>query len=189
VARRKAPLPEFDTPSPQAVASVADAIRGHGKLAPLSDEERTQRRMEQQIWHERQAWLSEKRRNDWERQQAELADTARREQVAAANETARKARIARNAEIDRQVRQREMADLRMKVTQQGWWQTRVDAAANVAARQRYNDTLMGQLDAMINPPVPSEPAQEIVYVGEDDGSPDLGTRDFNPALWTKILKH
>ena len=162
MARRKAPLPEFDAPSPEAVASVADEIRGHGKLAPLSDEEREQRRMEQQIWHERQAWLAEKRRTDWERQQAEAEEVARREQAAIANETARKARLARNAEIDRQVRQREMADLRMKVTQQGWWQTRVDAAANAANRQRYNETLMGQLDALINPP--PEPEPTVVYV-------------------------
>jgi hypothetical protein len=54
-----------------------------------------------------------------------------------------------------------MADLRMKVTQQAWWQQKVDLAANIATRQRYNETLMGQLDALINPPTPPEP--EIVY--------------------------
>jgi hypothetical protein len=167
LAQRKKPQPpEFDTPDPEAVAAVADAIRGHGKLAPLSDEERAQRRLEQQIWHEQQAWLSEKRRVQWEHQQEELADEARREHAAVAAEANRKARLARQAEIDRQVRQREMADLRMKVTQQGWWQQKVDLAANIAARQRYNQTLMGQLDAMINPPQPPEPV--VVVEPEDD---------------------
>jgi hypothetical protein len=155
-------LPEFETTDPEAVAAVADEIRGHGKLPPLSDEEREQRALEKRIWHEQQQWLAERRRMERERHEAELADTARREQAAIATETARKARLARQAEIDRQVRQRDMADLRMRVTQQGWWQQKVDLAANIAARQRYNETIMGQLDAMINPPALPEP--EIVYV-------------------------
>jgi len=179
MARRKAPLPEFDTPSPEAVASVADEIAGHGKLPPLSDEQRAQRRMEQQIWAEQQAWLAEKRRIDWERQQAELADIARREQAAINAEANRKARLARNAEIDRQVRQREMADLRMKVTRQEWWQQKVDLAANIAARQRYNETLMGQLDVLINPP-PPPPEPEIVYVEPEE---EVGIGGIKPVRW------
>jgi hypothetical protein len=43
---------------------------------------------------------------------------------------------------------------------------------------------MDELDAMINPPPPAEPEQ-IVYVSEDEGSPDLGDRDFGVKAWMK----
>jgi hypothetical protein len=35
------------------------------------------------------------------------------------------------------------------------------------------------------PPPPPEPEVSTVYVGEDEGSPDLGSRDFDPKAWMK----
>jgi hypothetical protein len=48
---------------------------------------------------------------------------------------------------------------------------------------QYRQTLMGELDAMINPPpAPSEP--EVANVTEDEmGSPNIGDPDFNPGYW------
>jgi hypothetical protein len=42
---------------------------------------------------------------------------------------------------------------------------------------------MGELDAMINPQPQPEPEPEVIYVEAAEGSDQLGTSDFNPALW------
>jgi hypothetical protein len=179
MARKKAPLPEFDTPDPEAVAAVADEIRGHGKLPPLSDEEREQRRLEQQIWREQQQWLAEKRRIEWERQQAEAEEVAKREQAAAATETAREARLARQQEIDRLVREKELRSLRLEVSRQSWWQNQVEAATRNAARQQYTNSLMGELEKMLAPPAPP-PEPEIIYAEPEE---EVGICGIKPVRW------
>jgi hypothetical protein len=53
-------------------------------------------------------------------------------------------------------------------------------------RSRSNATLNSALDAALairNPPPPPEPT--IVFVQEDDGSGDLGSRNFDVAKWAK----
>jgi hypothetical protein len=167
-------LPEFETTDPEAVAAVADEIRGHGKLLPLSNEQREQRALEKRIWHEQQQWLAERRRIERERQQAETEAAARHEAALEQAEQNRKSRQERHAQIEREFRERELRSLRMEMTKTQWWQTRVDAAANAVARQRYNETLMGQLDALINPPSRAEPA--VVYVGPEEEETFCGVK-------------
>jgi hypothetical protein len=137
-----------------AVLSVADAIRSSCRLAPLTEEQKLLRRAEMEVWHEEQQRLAEQRRADRERQRAEVEAIARAEVAAEIAESNRKARLQRSAEIERQARELELRDLRMRVTQQSMWQQNVDRAAYSAARQQYTNTLIGELDAMINPPPP-----------------------------------
>jgi hypothetical protein len=54
---------------------------------------------------------------------------------------------------------------------------------NQAAYQA-RQTLLSELEAMINPPAPpTEPS--VVYVKAEEGSDELGTADFNIELWSK----
>jgi len=71
-------------------------------------------------------------------------------------EANRVARLKRQEEIDRETQRLELRDLRTRVTHQSMWQRNVDWAAYSAARQQYTNTLIGELDAMINPPQPVE---------------------------------
>jgi primosomal protein N' len=84
--------------------------------------------------------------------------------------------------LARQVRQREIANLHFQVSQQRAWQRNVDRAANAAVRQQQTQKIMADLEQYFNPRAP-EPEPEIVYVEADEGSDELGTRDFNPKLW------
>jgi hypothetical protein len=180
---------DYDAPSvpATAVADVAAEITSHGKLPPLSDEEREQRRIEIEAFREKQAWRAQERRIERERREAEAEAVARHEAAIERAEANRKARLERSAEISRQTRERELRDLHMKVAQQEWWQISVKSAARNTAAYQARQTLMNELEAMANPPPPpSEPEPQSVYVGEDEGSPHLGDPNFNPDLWKKI---
>jgi hypothetical protein len=89
----------------------------------------------------------------------------------------------RVARLELQERQRErgreqqLVGLQIRPKQQEVWASNVENAARTALAQRYRNTLMGELDAMINPPQPQpppEPITEIMVVEEDQGPPKLG---------------
>jgi hypothetical protein len=158
---------EFDYDSPAvpdtAVADVAADIKSHGKLPPLSDEEREQRRIEKEIWRWECQQREEERAFERERQQAEVESAARAEAAIERAEANRRARLQRQAEIDRQVQRTELADLKFQVRSHQVWQTGVQNAVRQTIADPYRNTLMGELDAMINPPQPP-PEPEVIEV-------------------------
>jgi hypothetical protein len=177
----------FDYNSPSvpdtAVADVVADIISAGKLPPLSDAEKEQRRIDREIYRWECQQRDEQRRIEYEERQAEAEAVARAEQAAEIAEANRKARLERQEQIARQVREREMADLQFKVRSHQVWQNHVDAAARIAVHQRQHQTLMGELEKMLSPPAPP-PEPEPVDVADDDlGSPNIGDPDFNPGYW------
>jgi len=140
------------------------------------------------LWECRQR--DEERRAEYEHQRAEAEAIARSEAAIALAENNRRARIERQERINREVSEREIADLRFQVRQNQVWQSGVQRAVRNTIADQQRQTLMGELEKMLSPPAPPpepENLTEIVYVSEDEqGSPHLGHRDFNPRLWTKI---
>jgi hypothetical protein len=172
-----------DTPS-DVVLSVADAIRADYRLAPLTDEQKLQRRIDQEIWREQQALASERRAFEYQERQAEAEAIARAEQAAEIAEANRKRTLERQEQIARQVQQREMADLRLKVQSHSGWQSGVQRAVRQNLADQYRNTLMGELDAMINPPPPQptpEPEPQIVVE-----QPAEDTRRLPPLGYPKL---
>jgi len=122
--------------------------------------------MEAYRWECRQR--EEERAAEYRERQLEAEADARAEAAAEQPERNRQARLKRSAEIERQTREIELRDLRRQVTRQDWWQKSVDRAASNAVQQRYRNTLMGELDAMINPPPPPPEPVIVVEQPEDD---------------------
>jgi hypothetical protein len=100
------------------------AVRGglrltsYGKLPPLSDEEREQRRLEKELYRWERQQREEQRAFEHRRKQAEQAAEANRQAAIVAAQERQKAQRERTERIDREVRQREMADLRLRVQSQ-----------------------------------------------------------------------
>jgi hypothetical protein len=181
----------FDYEAPDvpatAVADVVAAIVNDRKLPPLSDEEREQRRLDHQLYIEECRERDEQWRIEYQQEQAAKAERERAEWLVEHRKQEAVRQRERRERIDRETRDRELANLRLQSAQQAAWQRNVENAARTAMNQQYRNTLMGELERMINPlPSPPEPEPEIVYLDKDEmGSPRLGDRDFNPQLWTK----
>jgi hypothetical protein len=158
-----------------AVLSVADSIRSDYRLAPLSDEQKLQRRIEIEAWREEQTFLAEERAFERERLEAQRAEAERAE---AALEQAERNRVARLVLQERQRerdRDQQLVGLHIRAKQQEIWQSNVEAAARTRLAQRYRNTLMGELENMLTLPAPPpEPITEVVVVEEDQGPPKLG---------------
>jgi cell wall assembly regulator SMI1 len=150
-------------------------------LAPLTDEQKQQRRIEIEAWREEQAWAAEQRRSEREQLAAEAEAIARHEADLERAETNRRMRLERQAQIEKATNQRELADLRFQSARHQAWQRDVERAARTALVQRQRNALLTELDQMANPP--PENLTEIVYVEAAEGSDQLGTSDFNPKLW------
>jgi hypothetical protein len=86
-------------------------------------------------------------------------------------------------------REQQVTELYFKARQAEIFQSNVEAAARNALAYRARQTLMNELETLINsPPLPSEPEvlTENVYVSEDEaGSPHLGDRDFSVDAFMK----
>jgi hypothetical protein len=174
---------DYDSPSvpDTAVADVVSAIINNGKLPPLTDEEKAQRRIDNQIYLAQCRERDEERRAEYlEHQALEAAAVEHERRVAAAAAAREKARQDYIARQERQ-RDQQISDLHFKARQSELWQQNVDRAAYNAVQQRYRHTLMGELDAMTNPPQPPEPAEVI----ERDplGSANFFDDDYNPNYY------
>jgi hypothetical protein len=81
------------------------------------------------------------------------------------------------------MRDRQLADLHAaSVRQEAFHQGAIRSAAFANQRQRLSSALDNAL-ALRNPPAPPEPA--TVFVQEDDGSADLGSRNFDVGKWAR----
>jgi Asp-tRNA(Asn)/Glu-tRNA(Gln) amidotransferase A subunit family amidase len=170
------------------VSSVADAIRSSHRLAPLTDQQKLQRRIQQEIHREEQAWKAEQRRAERERRKQEAEATARYEAAVALSEQNRKRRLEREAEISRQVRDREIRDLRFQSEQQQAWQNNVTSSFRQTLANRQVQATFAEIDSIINPPAPApapEPEQTVVAADDGLGSPNIGDEDFNPRYWLR----
>jgi hypothetical protein len=172
---------EADVPA-DAVLSVADAIRSIHQLAPLTEEQKLQRRIDHEIFRDEQAWASEQRRLEREHRRAEAEAVARQEAAIERAEANRKARLERQEQISRQTRDREILDLRLQAAQQRGWISNVENAARNAVALRQQQALLADVERHFNPPSPP-PAPEVIHVEAVEGSDQLGTSDFNPKLW------
>ena len=173
-----------DTPD-DVVAAVADAIRATHAIRPLSEEERAQRELDNQLWREEQRWHVEQRRLERERAQAEAAEAARREKA----ERQRKADEAlrqkqRTESIQREAENR--LNQRLRSNDRKWVQ--LEQSVALARRQQMRQMLfqntwndLDELQRRLNPPPPA-PGPEIIYVEPDRGTGRLGYADFSPEL-------
>ena len=175
---------DFDSPSvpDTAVADVVADITSHGQLPPLSDEERHERWLNNQLYLAECREREEQRAFEYRQQQAEAESIARHEAALEQAEANRKARLERQEQIARQVREREIAELRFQSAQQRAWQSNVEAAARNAVAVRQQQALLADVERHFSPP-PPPPEPEVVYVEAVEGSDQLGTSDFNPKLW------
>jgi hypothetical protein len=175
----------FDSPDVD-VAPVIDAIRAQYQLPKLTPEQQQQRQIEREIWREEQARQSEQRRADREHQRAEAIAAANREAAIAAEQARQKARREMRERGRERQREQQIAELHFRARQAEIWQSNVEAAARNSVAYQQRQTLMNQLEHMINGPAPPpEPGPEQTIVVSDEGSPDLGTRDFDPKAWMK----
>ena len=126
----------FDCGAPNvpgsAVADVVSEINSHGKPPLLSDEERYQRRLDNQLYLAKCRERDEQRRREYQQDQAAREEAAQREAAIAAAEAHRRSRQDRHAQIEREFWERELRSLRLEMTKAQWWQQNVDAAARNA---------------------------------------------------------
>jgi hypothetical protein len=166
------------------VRAVASEMAGGG-LKPISPEEIAQREIE---WEIRREESRARQREMDAAHEAERLARAEQEQAEWLSEHRKQEAIRqreRSEHFTRELHQRELRDMRFQITQAKAWQRNVDDFANRAVRQQYRQTLVGELDAMINPPQPEpEPEPQIIMVS-DEGSPELGSPDFDVRVFNK----
>jgi hypothetical protein len=169
-----------DTPdvSDDVIRAVAAEMSGHG-LRPLSDEEREQRRIENELWRWECQQREEQRRFEYEQQQAIKAEAAGRDRRIAAEAARQKAnRELRERDRERQ-REREIFELRLQTAQQRGWMNNVENAARAGLVQAQRRTLMDELERMINPPQPP-PEPEPEYIEPEE---ERGICGIKPVRW------
>jgi hypothetical protein len=178
---------EFDYDSASvpdtAVADVVADIYSTGKLPPLSDAEREQRRIEKEIWRWECQQREEGRAFERERQQQELEAAARHEAALEQQEANRKARLALQERQRERDREQQLVGLSIRARQQEVWASNVENAARIGLAQRYRNTLMGELDAMINLPQPEPISSDEIIASDDLGSPNIADDNFNAGYW------
>jgi hypothetical protein len=176
----------FDYEAPDvpatAVADVVADISSAGKPPPLSDKEREQRRIENELYRWQCQQRAEERAFEYQQRQQEAESLARHEAAIEQAEANRKARLERQEQISRQVRDREIANLRIQTAQQRGWMNNVETAARNAVAVRQRQALIADIESHFNPP-PPPPEPEVIYVEAVEGSDQLGSSDFNPKLW------
>jgi hypothetical protein len=99
-----------------------------------------------------------------------------------------RARLERQERDKERHREQEMTSLRIRVAQHEGWRVGVENAARNTIRQQNTVTLLGELEKMLAPPAPPQPTKnptEVVHVSKDEGSPELGDSNFDPALFNK----
>jgi hypothetical protein len=186
---------DYDSPSvpASAIADVVREIQSAGKLLPLSDAEREQRRIAIELYRWECRQREEERRLERDRQQAEAEAVARQEAALEIAEANRKARLERQEQIARETRNREIRDLQLRAARADRWQSNVDTAAWMAIHQRQQTTLIGELEKMLSPPA-APPEPESGDVADDKlGSPNCFDENWNPnyyreRFWEKFRR-
>jgi hypothetical protein len=187
VENEKPLLAGFDYNSPSvpdtAVADVAADIKSHGKLPPLSDEERAARKIENEIYRWQCQQRDQERQAKHEYRQAVADEAARQEAAIERAESNRQARLKAQQEyVVRQEQRRRSSDLaalRFEAQQSAAWRNTVQNA--IAYQQRQ--TLVNELEAAMTPPQPVPEPEPEVIASDDLGSPNIADDNFNAGYW------
>lgn len=172
-----------DGPDVEVIRSIAADMASAGKPPAMTDAER----QEWQSWREQQALLANEQRLESERREAE-AEQARlaQERKTAALERAERTRQLQEQQHQqsaRQMRDRQLSDLHQaSIRNEQFRQGMMRSSAFAVSRQELDSLLTNYMDSKYPPP-PPEP--NFVVVQEDDGSADLGSRNFDVAKWSK----
>jgi hypothetical protein len=106
---------------PAVVLSVADAIRSNYCLAPLTDGEREQRRLQNELHRWGRLQREEQRRAQRERQQQEQEAIARQEAAAERAEANRRLRLEQLERDKERQREQQLIGLQIRAHQQEGW--------------------------------------------------------------------
>jgi hypothetical protein len=167
------------------VADVVAEISSHGVAPTLTDEEREQRWLDNQIYLAQCRERDEQRRLEYQQEEAARAELEKAEWLAEHRKAEAARQRERQEQFTRELHQRELRDMRFQLTQAKSWQRNVEQATRNTIAYQQRTTLMGELDAMINPPQPEpEPEPQIIVVS-DEGSPELGSPDFDVGAFNK----
>jgi len=176
----------YDSPEVDPIA-VADAIRCHYRLPELSQEEREQRRIENELYRWECQQRGEQRAFEYQQQQAAEAEAARREAAIAAEQARQKAQREMRERDRERDREQQLVGLHIRAKQQEVWQSNVDAAARRAVAVRQQQALLADVERHLIPP-PPEPEPEVIYVEAEQGTGRLGHADFDPRLMARPLR-
>ena len=167
----------------ETVRAVASEMAGGG-LKPLTDEEIALRHVEREAWREQARQREEQWRLDREQEQAAKAEQEKAEWLAEHRKAEAIRQRERQEQFTRDLHQRELRDMRFQLTQAKSWQRNVEQATRNTIAYQQRQTLMSELEQMINPPAPpSEPEPQTIVVS-DEGSPDFGP-DFDVRAFNK----
>jgi hypothetical protein len=171
---------DADDTSHEIVRGVANEMAGGG-LKPLSEEEIALREIEREVRLEETRQREEQWRLEHQQQEAAKLEAAQRQAAVAAKAERDKAQRERSGQIDRELRRREMLDLRMAAARQDSFQRNVENAHRNAVAYQQRQTILSELEAMINPP---EPPPERIVVVEADQEDDTfcGVKITRPNL-------
>jgi hypothetical protein len=176
---------DFETETDDAAVRAVAAEMSGSPLAPLSPEEIALREIERETQQELYRQHEEQWRLEHEQERAARAEQEKAEWLLEHRKQEAIRQRERQEQLTRDLHQRELRDMRFQLTQAKSWQRSVDDAANRAVRQQYRQTLMGELEAMINPPVPPPEPEPQTIVISDEGSPELGSPDFDVRAFNK----
>jgi hypothetical protein len=136
----------------EAVRRVAGEMTG-APLAPPSPEEQEQRAAQQELYRQQEEqWQHER-----EQQEAARAAQERAEWLKEHRQQEAIRQRERAHDIERQVTRRSLSDLRMAAARQDAFERDVRNSHAQSVKQQYRQTLLGELDAMINAPKPEAP--------------------------------
>ena len=149
------------------VRAVASEMTGGG-LAPLTEQQIAER----EEWRRDYLAGIEQERADAERlrlvQEREREAVAQREAAIAAQQACDKALAKRQHQIDLEVNRRSLMDLRMSAARQDTFRQSILNAQASAVRQQNISNILSEINAMANPPPPSEPSIVVVEADQED---------------------
>jgi hypothetical protein len=149
------------------VRAVAAEISGT-PLAPLSPEEIALREVERAAQQEAYRQRDEQIRQENLLEEAAKQEAAQRQAAIAAKAERDKAQQDRSREIDRSVLRSDLASLRFSAAQQTAWRNTVQAQTAQAVRQQNISHILGEINAMANPPAAPEPTVVVVEKDPQD---------------------
>jgi hypothetical protein len=157
-------------------------MRGLGSLPPLTDEQRLQRQIDNEIWLAERRWRDEQQRAASE--QARLEAAAQRQREAAIAAEQHRQRVNRDI-AERGNRNRELGSIYDRLTRAEQFRNHAWASARQQAAINQRQVLIADIEKDIASLSPPPPEPNIVVVREDDGSADFGSRNFDVAKWAK----
>jgi hypothetical protein len=123
-------------------------------LAPLSPEQIALREIERETQQELYRQQEELWRHELEQKEAARAAQEKAEFLAEHRQRKIIRQQERQHQIDREVNRRGLMDLRMSAARRDAFERDVRESHAQGVRQQYRQTLLGELDAMINAPKP-----------------------------------